>query len=140
MPLGRLFAVFFFVSVAFAGITSLINMFEAVCESWQTRFGMSHKVMAAACGAAALAVGIFIEDGDKVGAWMDFITILVVPFGALLGAFSIYYVLGWKEIKEELSMGRTKPVGEWIGRLGKYVYVPLAVFVFILGIIYGGIG
>ena len=50
MPLGNLFAVFFFVSVAFAGITSLINMFEAVCESWQTRFGMSHSFMAAACG------------------------------------------------------------------------------------------
>lgn len=140
MPLGRLFAVFFFVSVAFAGITSLINMFEAVCESWQTRFGMSHRVMAVLCGAVALAVGIFIEEGDKVGAWMDFITILVVPFGALLGAFSIYYILGWDEIKEELSLGRKKPLAPWFGVLGKYIYVPLAVFVFILGIVYGGIG
>lgn len=140
MPLGNVFAVFFFISVAFAGITSLINMFEAVCESWQTRFGMPHSLMAALCGAAAFAVGVFIEDGDKVGAWMDFITILVVPFGALLGAFSIYYILGWKEIGEELSQGRKKPLGAWFGNLGKYVYVPLAVFVFILGIIYGGIG
>ncbi len=140
MPLGRLFAVFFFVSVAFAGITSLINMFEAVCESWQTRFGMSHRVMAVLCGAVALAVGIFIEEGDKVGAWMDFITILVVPFGALLGAFSIYYILGWDEIKEELSLGRKKSLAPWFGVLGKYIYVPLAVFVFILGIVYGGIG
>lgn len=140
MPLGNVFAVFFFISVAFAGITSLINMFEAVCESWQTRFGMPHSLMAALCGAAAFAVGVFIEDGDKVGAWMDFITILVVPFGALLGAFSIYYILGWKEIGKELSLGRKKPLGDWFGNLGKYVYVPLAVFVFILGIIYGGIG
>ena len=38
MPMGRLFAVIFFLSVAFAGITSLINMFEAVSESWQNRF------------------------------------------------------------------------------------------------------
>ncbi len=140
MPLGRVFAVFFFISVAFAGITSLINMFEAVCESWQTRFKMSHSVMAVLCGAVAFAVGIFIEDGDKVGPWMDFITILVVPFGALLGAFSIYYILGWKEIKEELSMGRKQPLADWFGVLGKYVYVPLAVFVFVLGIVYGGIG
>lgn len=140
MPLGNLFAIFFFVSVAFAGITSLINMFEAVCESWQTRFGMSHSFMAAACGVIAFGVGVFLEDGNKVGSWMDFITILVVPFGALLGAVSIYYILGWKEIGEELSAGRRQPLGKWFCSLGKYVYVPLAIFVFILGIIYGGIG
>ncbi len=140
MPLGNIFAVFFFVSVAFAGITSLINMFEAVCESWQTRFGMPHSAMAAVCGIIALAVGIFIEDGNRVGAWMDFVTILVVPFGALLGAFSIYYILGWKEIGEELSTGRGQPLGTWFCTIGKYIYVPLAVFVFILGILYGGIG
>ena len=111
MPLGNLFAIFFFVSVAFAGITSLINMFEAVCESWQTRFGMSHSFMAAACGVIAFGVGVFLEDGNKVGSWMDFITILVVPFGALLGAVSIYYILGWKEIGEEMSAGRRQPLG-----------------------------
>ncbi|MCI8534307.1 MAG: sodium-dependent transporter [Hungatella sp.] len=140
MPFGNVFAVFFFISVAFAGITSLINMFEAVCESWQTRFGLPHSMMAALCGIVALGVGVFIEDEGKVGAWMDFITILVVPFGALLGAFSIYYVLGWQEIGEELSEGREKPLGKWFGNLGKFVYVPLAVFVFVLGILYGGIG
>lgn len=140
MAFGKVFSAFFFLSVAFAGITSLINMFEAVCESWQTRFGLSRRSAVLICGVIALAVGLFIEDGDKVGSWMDFITILVVPFGALLGAISIYYVLGWKELKEELSMGHKKRVPEWFGRLGKYVYVPLSVIVFILGILYGGIG
>ena len=43
MPFGQLFAILFFVSVAFAGITSLLNMFEAVSESWQTRFNLSRK-------------------------------------------------------------------------------------------------
>ena len=33
MPMGRLFAVIFFLSVCFAGITSLINMFEAVIRA-----------------------------------------------------------------------------------------------------------
>lgn len=140
MALGKVFAAFFFLSVAFAGITSLINMFEAVCESWQTRFGWSRRTAVTVCGAIALVVGLFIEDGDKVGSWMDFITILVVPFGALLGAISIYYVWGWKGLKSELSIGRKKLVPEWFGRLGKYVYVPLALIVFVLGIVYGGIG
>lgn len=140
MPFGQLFAAFFFISVAFAGITSLINMFEAVSESWQTRFKMPHNAAVILCGIISLAVGIFIEDGTRVGNWMDFITILVVPFGALLGAFSIYHVLGWKEIKEELSIGRDKEVPDWFGFIGKYIYVPIAAIVFILGIVYGGIG
>lgn len=140
MPFGQGFAVLFFLSVAFAGITSLINMFEAVCESWQTKFGISRPLAVVCCGVIALVVGLFVEDGDKVGSWMDFITIIVVPFGALLGAFSIYYVLGWDEIRKELQLGRKKRIPDWFGSIAKYVYVPLAVLVFVLGIIYGGIG
>ena len=63
-----------------------------------------------------------------------------MPFGAVLGAFSIYYVLGFDKIREEMEIGRKKPLGEYFGPLAKYVYVPLAVVVFILGILYGGIG
>lgn len=140
MPFGQFFAVLFFVSVVFAGITSLINMFEAVSESWQTRFGMPHNMAVLICGGIALAVGLFMEDGDRVGSWMDFITILIVPFGALLGAVSIYYLLGWDAIGEELSIGRKKPLPKWFGKVAKYVYVPVAVAVFILGILYKGIG
>jgi len=140
MPMGRLFATLFFLSVAFAGITSLINMFEAVSESWQTRFKLSRKGAVALCSSIALLVGIFLEAEPSVGSWMDFITIMVVPFGAVLGAVSIYYILGYKEIKKELEEGREKPLKSCFGPLAKFVYVPLAVVVFILGIIYGGIG
>lgn len=140
MPFGQFFAVLFFLSVAFAGITSLINMFEAVSESWQNRFGLSRKVAVGLCGGIALLVGIFLEAEPKVGAWMDFITIIVVPFGAVLGAVSIYYILGYPKIKTELETGRDKPLGVYFGGLAKYVYVPLSVIVFILGILYGGIG
>lgn len=140
MPFGQIFATFFFLSVAFAGITSLINMFEAVSESWQTRFKMPHNAAVILCGVIALVVGLFIEDGTLVGTWMDFISILVTPFGALLGAISIYYVLGWKEIGDELSTGHGKKVPDWLGFIGKYIYVPIAAVVFILGIVYGGIG
>lgn len=140
MPMGRLFAVLFFLSVIFAGITSLINMFEAVSESWQTRFQLTRKKAVALCGGMALLVGIFLEAEPKVGSWMDFITIIVVPFGAVLGAVSIYYILGFDEIKKELELGRDKPLGKYFGPLAKYVYVPLAIIVFILGLVYGGIG
>ncbi len=140
MPLGRLFAVMFFLSVAFAGITSLINMFEAVSESWQSRFGLSRKKAVALCCTVALAVGVFLEAEPNVGAWMDFITIIIVPFGAVLGAVSVYYIFGFDRIKPELEAGMSKPLGSYFKVLAKWIYVPLAVIVFILGIVYGGIG
>lgn len=140
MPMGRLFAAIFFLSVTFAGITSLINMFEAVIESIQHKFAMPRKAAVALCGGLCLAVGAFLEAEPKVGSWMDFITILVVPFGAVFGAISIYYVLGFREIRKELQEGREKPLPSWYGPVAKYIYVPLTVIVFILGIIYKGIG
>lgn len=140
MPAGRFFAVMFFLSVVFAGITSLVNMFEAVSESWQTRFHLSRKAAVGLCSGIVLLVGIFLESEPLVGKWMDLITIIIVPFGAVLGAISIYYILGYEEIKEELETGKEKPLGRYFKPLAKYVYVPLAVIVFLLGILYGGIG
>lgn len=140
MPMGALFSAIFFLSVTFAGITSLINMFEAVIESVQHRFEMPRRAAVVLCGTLCLAVGVFLEAEPKVGSWMDFVTILVTPFGAVFGAISVYYVLGFKEIKKELEEGRKSPLPAWYGPVAKYVYVPLTVAVFILGIIYKGIG
>ena len=131
---------FFFLSVFFAGITSLINMFEAVIESWQSRFQLGRRSAVLLCSALTLAVGLFIESEARVGTWMDFITIVVIPIGAVLGAISAYYVLGWSTLQKELQSGRRKPVGELFGVVGRYVYVPLTILVLILGFIYKGIG
>ena len=140
MPLGNFFALFFFISVAFAGITSLINMLEAVCESWQNRFHISRKKAVLLCGIITFIVSVCIENGDIVGKWMDVVTIYIIPFAALLGAITIYYVLGWNSLKQELDKGRKKPVGPTFKFLGKYVYVFLAIIILILGILYNGIG
>lgn len=139
MPMGQFFAVFFFIAVLFAGITSLINMLEAVSESWQKNFGLNRKVAVLASCLLSLGVGIFLEAEPKVGAWMDFVSIIIVPFGAVLGAISIYYVLGWEEIRSELEQGHG-PVSDLFGIVGKYVYVPFTIIVLVLGLIYGGIG
>lgn len=140
MPLGNFFALFFFISVAFAGITSLINMLEAVCESWQNRFHISRKKAVLLCGIITFIISVCIENGDIVGKWMDVVTIYIIPFAALLGAITIYYILGWNALKQELNKGRKKPVGPTFKFLGKYVYVFLALIILILGILYNGIG
>lgn len=140
MPLGNFFALFFFISVAFAGITSLINMLEAVCESWQNRFHISRKKAVLLCGIITFIISVCIANGDIVGKWMDVVTIYIIPFAALLGAITIYYILGWNALKQELDKGRKKPVGPTFRFLGKYVYVFLAIIILILGILYNGIG
>lgn len=140
MPMGQVFAVFFFVSVLFAGVTSLINMFEAVSESWQNHFKLGRKPAVLICTALTLGVGIFMEAEASVGPWMDFITIVVVPIGAVLGAISIYYVLGWNKIRGELQLGREKTIKPSFGIVARWVYVPLTVLVVLLGFYFKGIG
>lgn len=140
MPAGRWFAILFFASVLFAGITSLINMFEAVIESIQHHFGVSRKFSAIVTGAICLLIGIFIESEASVGAFMDFVSIIIIPLGALLGAVSIYYVLGKGKIEKELNIGRKKPLSYGYSMVAHYIYVPLTIVIFILGLIYKGIG
>lgn len=141
MPLGRLFAFLFFISVLFAGITSLANMLEAVSEAAQTRLKLNRKIAVAVAGAATLAVGLLIEQEALMGRWMDIITIYIVPIGAILGAVMIYWVLGVNTIKKELMEGRDKPLSPAYDFLAKYVYVFLAALVVICSfVIPGGIG
>ena len=62
------------------------------------------------------------------------------PFGALLGAIMIYWVLGYPTIRKELNTGRETPLGQGFGFVAKYIYVPIAALVLVLGILWGGIG
>ena len=139
MPMGQLFAILFFVSVLFAGITSLINMMEACSEALSTQLKLSRKGAVAIIAAVVFGVSLFLEKLDNMGAWLDTVTIYIAPFGALLCAVFIYFVLGMPAIKGELNLGRKKPLGRSFDVLA-YVYVAVAAAVLVLGIIYGGIG
>ena len=136
MPMGRLFAAFFFLSVSFAGITSLINMFEAVIESWQTQFRISRFLSTLLCGGITFLVGVFLEEESRTGKWLDTVSIAIVPLGAVLGAVSVYYVLGYPKIREELEKGHKGKLSDAFGFTAKYIYVPLTVLVLILGFVY----
>lgn len=140
MPMGQLFGAFFFASVLFAGITSLINMFEVCSEAVQSRTNLKRKFSVVLIGVVVFAVGLFLEYEPYMGQWMDMITIYVVPIGAVLGAIMIYWVLGKENIAKELNEGREKPLGDTFFWVAKYFYVFLAAIVVILSIIYGGIG
>ena len=140
MPMGRLFAFLFFLSVLFAGITSLVNMLEVCSEAVSSHLNLNRKKAVIAVATVVFFISVFIEYEVYLSAWMDIITIYVVPFGALLGAIMIYWILRTSEIEKELNVGRKKPLGKVFRFFARYVYIPLTILVFILGIAYGGIG
>ena len=140
MPGGRILALFFFVSVLFAGITSLINMLEAVGESLSKGVKLPRKAAMIVVGCVTFGVSLFLESLPAMGSWLDAVTIYIAPFGAVLAAVMIYWVLGLKAIRAELMEGRTRPLSRVFDFLAKYVYVFLSAAVLVLGIVYGGIG
>ena len=140
MPLGSLFAIIFFIAVFFASITSLMNLMETPIEALQQKFKLSRiKAVAIVVSLSAL-VGIFIENGDIVSMWMDVVSIYIIPLGAILAAIAFFWICGEKMARDAVQLGRTKPLGAWFEPMTKYVFVGLSIIVYIMGIIYGGIG
>ena len=140
MPLGRVFAVLFFISVLFASITSLMNLLEVPIEAVQSKFNLSRKVSVFSICALAFLIGLFIENGDILGAWMDIVSIYIIPLGAFIAAVMFFWVIGISIAKSEIELGAKKPLGNWFEPLAKYIYVFLTLFVLIAGILLGGVG
>lgn len=126
--MGRLFAIILYVAMIFAGVSSLQNMFEAVAESLMHKFPkLSRSAVLVILGVLCLGFGIGMETIDKWGPWMDLVSIYIIPIGATLGAVSWFYVMKKDELLSAVNTGsgRTRGIG-WY-RVGRYVYVPLAV-------------
>lgn len=140
MPAGNLFCVIFFIAVLFAAITSLINLFETPVEAIQAKFNLSRKVSVAIVACIAIPIGIMIESGDTVSSWMDVFSIYLTPLGALLAAVMFFWVCPKGFAREQVQLGREKKIGAWFEPMTKYVFVGLTIAVFVLGILYGGIG
>jgi len=140
MPFGGLFAVIFFVAVLFAAVTSLMNLFETPIEAIQSQFKLPRWAAVSVIAVISAAVGIFIESGDAVGAWMDAVSIYIIPLGALLAGVMFYWVCPDGYARKQAEMGREKPLGAWFEPVTKYVFVGITLVVYVLGIFFGGIG
>lgn len=139
MPGGRGFAIIFFIAVLFAGVTSLMNLYETPVEALQNRFKFSRKKSISIVAILSFAIGIFLE-GDMLSTWMDFISIYIIPLGAVLAAITIYWICKKGFAREQLQLGREKKIGKWFEPLTRYVFCGIAIAVYILGILYGGVG
>lgn len=140
MPMGQLFSVIFFIAVLFAGVTSLMNLFETPIEALQAKFNLSRKVSVAVVALIGAGAGIMLEDGNKLGVWMDVISIYVIPLGALLAGIMFFWVCGPKFAREQVQLGCKKELGSWFEPMTRYVFCGLTIIVYIFGIFYGGIG
>ena len=137
MPGSTLLIIIFFVAVLFAGVTSLINLFETPIAALQDRLHLSRSKSVSIIMAVGLIAGICIQ--GIVGDWMDFVSIYVCPLGAGLAGIMFFWVYGKKFVEDEVSKGRSR-IGSWYYPLGKYLFCGLTLLVFVLGIIFNGIG
>lgn len=138
MPGGIFMAVIFFLAVLFAGLTSLVNLYEAPIATLQDQLKFSRRKAVAVIGGMGLLVSVCIQ--GIVSGWMDFVSIYICPLGAALAGIMFAWVWGREKIEAEVSKGRRKKIGSWYYPLYKYIFCGLTVAVFILGIVFGGIG
>ncbi|WP_434793204.1 hypothetical protein TPDSL_25110 [Terrisporobacter petrolearius] len=140
MPFGRIFAIVFFISVLFASITSLMNLLEVPIEAIQSNLKLSRKLSVILVCFLAFIFGLFVESGDVLGKWMDFVSIYIIPLGAFIAAIMFFWVIGIDKAKSEIETGSKKLLGPWFNPMAKYIYVFLTLIVLIAGILLGGIG
>ena len=138
MKSGRIVSIVFYVCVLFAGLSSLINLYEAPVATLQEKFGMKRMTAVAVIAVTGILVAVGIQ--GIVSDWMDFVSNYLCPLGAFLAGFMFFWLCGKDFVMEQVNMGAKKPIGEWFYSLSKYAYCALAVIALIAGVALGGIG
>lgn len=135
MPMGWFAEIVFFTAVLFAAITSLINLFEVPVEAVKTQFNLSRKTSISIIFGISVIVGILIEDGNLLGSWMNFLSVYIVPIGALMAGIMFFWIYGKKFARKEVQLGYKKPLGKWFEPMTRYVFIGVTFMVFILGLL-----
>ncbi len=127
IPFGQFFAVILYTAMAFAGVSSLQNMFEAVAESLLHRFPKFNRqaVLVLLC-AVCLGIGLHMEPISKWGPWMDIISIYIIPIGATIGAISWFWIMKKDDLIHEIQKGSVMPRANTWFYIGRFLYVPCA--------------
>ena len=138
MPGGRVIGLVFFLCVLFAGLTSLVNLYEVSVEALQDKLHLKRVAAVAVIAAIGTAVSLCIQ--AIVSDWMDVVSIYICPLGALLAGILFFWVAGKDFVLAAGNKGAGKPIGAWFYPLSKYVYCACALLALIAGALLGGIG
>ena len=138
MPGGRIIAIIFFVAVFLAGMTSLMNLYEAPIATVQEKTGLGRIPSCMVIAAIGVVVSLLIQ--GIVSDWMDVLSIYICPLGAGLAGIMFFWVFGRNYVESQINKGREKPFTKYFYPVCKYLYIPVCFLVLILGIVLGGIG
>ena len=135
---GKIVGIIFYICVLFAGMSSLVNLYEAPIATLEERLKFKRPVAVLSIAVVGCAVALVIQ--GIVSGWMDAVSIYICPLGAMLAAIMFFWVAGKDFAISAVNKGNNKPIGKWFMPLGKYVLVPLAFIALVAGAMLGGIG
>ena len=135
---GRIVGMVFFICVLFAGVSSIVNLYEAPVAFFQEQFKMKRLPAVLTMGIIGAVVSLLIQPWTSQ--WMDVVSIYICPLGAALAGIMFFWVMKKETALEAVNQGGKKPVGAWFHPFGKFIYVPLCLVALIAGAILGGIG
>ena len=141
MPGGRIVGMIFYICVLFAGVSSIVNLYEAPVAFLQEKFRTNRVVSVAIIGVVGCIVALCIQPWTSQ--WMDVVSIYICPLGALLAGIMFFWVMKKDTALAAVHEGRTagkKSISGWFYPLGKWIYCAASLAALILGAIYGGIG
>ena len=138
MPGGKIVGIIFYICVLFAGMSSLVNLYEAPVATLQERFGLKRVSAVGIIAAFGCCIALLIQ--GIVSGWMDAVSIYICPLGAGLAGIMFFWVCGKKYVETQVNTGREKKFTEKFVPICKYIYCPVCLLVLILGILLGGIG
>ena len=136
--IARLIVIFFYVAILFAGVSSVINLFETPVNFLQQQLHLKRWMAVGLIHVVGVVVALLIQPWTSQ--WMDMVSIYILPLGALTAGIMYFWVMKKDTALAAVNEGSPKPVGGWFLPFGKYVFVPLCVLCFVLGIAWGGIG
>ena len=138
MPGGRIIAIIFFVAVFLAGMTSLMNLYEATIATVQEKTGLGRIPSCMVISVIGVVVSLLIQ--GIVSDWMDVLSIYICPLGAGLAGIMFFWIFGRSYVESQVNKGREKPFTKYFYPVCKYLYIPVCFLVLILGVVLGGIG
>ena len=112
-------------------------MFEVITESITARFkNLSRRSVFLALGIIVFVLGVNLETIDSFGPYMDIISIYIIPIGASIGAITWFYVLKKDMLLNEINLSSKNKYGNKWHKIGKFIYVPLAIVLTFLALIF----
>ena len=144
--IGNVFAILFFIALAFAGLTSSVSLVEPMVQYFIDRFSWSRLKASISMGLFFWFFGIFAILSNIDGAkeyltwgeknffdWVDYVTAaIMLPLGGLIMAIFVGFVVPRNEVESVMKPQLGFAFGAWYFSL-RYI-TPIAMFVVMLSL------